>query len=87
MINKHCQYNESHSVPACLHSFVALSRGPGCLQAPLTGRDPEDKEREEAEAEREEAEGHREPQAPGQRARGPAESCVCCRTVSKARRS
>lgn len=69
----------------CLCSSVALSGGSGCVQAPVTGRNPEDKEREEAETEREEAEGHREPQAPGQRARGPAEPCVRGWAFSKAR--
>lgn len=64
---------------------VAVPRGSGCVQAPLTGGDPEDKEREEAEAEREEAEGDGEPEAPGQCACGAAEPCVRRGSLAEAR--
>lgn len=50
---------------------VAVPRGPRCIQASVTGGDPKDKEREEAETEREEAEGDRKSQTSGQCQSGP----------------
>ncbi len=65
---------------------VAVSRGPRGIQASVTGGDPKDKEREEAETEREEAEGDRKPQAPGQRQSGPEKSGVCGGALAATRR-
>lgn len=58
-------------------SCVAVSRRPRCIQAAVTGGDPKDKEREEAETEWEEAEGDRKPQASGQCQSGPEKLGVC----------
>lgn len=56
---------------------VAISRGPGCIQAFVTGGDPKDKKWKETETKWEEAEGDRKPQAPGQCPSGPEKSGVC----------
>lgn len=85
-----CEVLQHESAQRCVTerpvSAVAVPGGSGCVQAPLTGGDPEDKEREEAEAEREEAEGDGEPEAPGQRARGAAEPRVRSGSLAEARR-
>lgn len=67
-------------------AFVAVPRGPRCIQASVTGRDPKDKERKEAETEREKAEGDRKPQASGQRQSGPEKLGVCGGTLAATRR-
>lgn len=70
----------------CLWFCTALSRGPRCIQASVTGGDPKDKEREEAETEWEEAEGDRKPQAPGQCQSGSEKPGVCGGTLAATRR-
>ena len=65
---------------------VALPRGPRCVQAPVTGGDPKDKERKEAETEREEAEGDRKPKAPGQCPSGAEKPGVRGRALAATRR-
>lgn len=69
----------------CWYFYVAVPRGPRCVQAAVTGGDPKDKEREEAETEREKAEGDRKPQASGQCQSGPEKPGVCGGTLAATR--
>lgn len=65
---------------------LAVPRGPRCVQASVTGGDPKDKERKEAETEREEAEGDRKPEASGQCQSGPEKPGVCGGALAATRR-
>lgn len=86
-------YNATHKrqewwiSPSFLCFSAAVPRGPRCVQAALTGRDPEDKERKEAETERKEAESDRKPKASGQCPSSPEKPSVCGWALTATRRA